>query len=174
LTYTIGRAICLSVVALQLELDGQTRLACLEEPDTELVEGLLARLSPNSVYRRFFSPQVRADQFRASLLTTDLFDRDAIAALEGGAVVGLAQYSRRKGSGEADMAIVIADARQRQGLGTRLVAALADRAAAAGITAFTVSIQGDNFAAMRLLQRVAPGTRVSFSGGVGEAVIPLE
>jgi ribosomal protein S18 acetylase RimI-like enzyme len=161
------------MVRLQPRLGGQATLACFGESDGELVEGLLKRLSPNSVYRRFFSPLVRGDQFRASLLTTDLFERDAIAALEGGAVVGLAQYSRRKGSSEADMAIVIADARQQQGLGTRLVAALAERAAAGGITAFTVSIQGDNFAAMRLLQRVAPGTRLNFSGGVGEAVIPL-
>jgi ribosomal protein S18 acetylase RimI-like enzyme len=162
------------VVGLEPQLGGQATLACFEESDGELVEGLLKRLSPNSVYRRFFSPLVRADQFRASLLTTDRYERDAIAALEDGAVVGLAQYSRRKGSSEADMAIVIADARHQQGLGTRLVAALAERAAAGGITAFTVSIQGDNFAAMRLLQRVAPGTRVSFSGGIGEAVIPLE
>ena len=161
------------MIALALEQDGRSTFACLEESDLGLVDGLLARLSPNSVYRRFFSPLVRADQFKASLLTTDRYHRDAIAALEDGEVVGLAQYSRRRGSSEADMAIVIADARQQQGLGTRLVVALADRAAAGGLTAFAVSIQGDNFAAMRLLQRVAPGTRLTFSGGVGEAVIPL-
>jgi RimJ/RimL family protein N-acetyltransferase len=163
-----------TVIVMGLEHQGQATLACLEESDAELVDGLLAKLSPASVYRRFFSPAIRADQFRASLLTSDQYERDSVAALEGGEVVGLAQYSRRKGSSKADMAIVIADARQQQGLGTRLVAALADRAAAGGITAFTVSIQGDNFAAIRLLQRVAPGTRLAFSRGVGEAVIPLQ
>jgi ribosomal protein S18 acetylase RimI-like enzyme len=71
------------------------------------------------------------------------------------------------------MAIVVADAWQQQGLGTRLVAALADRAAAEGITAFAVSIQGENPAAIRLLRRVAPGTRLAFAAGVGEAFIPL-
>ena len=161
------------MIAVGLEQKAGATLACLEPSDVELVAGLLAQLSPTSVYRRFFSPMVRIDQFKASLITTDRYDRDSIAALEGGEVVGLAQYSRRKGSSEADMAIVIADARQQQGLGTRLVAALAERAAAGGVTAFAVSIQGDNFAALRLLQRVAPGTRLTFSGGVGEAVIPL-
>ena len=161
------------MIALELGQEGRATLACLEESDVELVDGLLARLSPRSVYRRFFSPLVRADQFKSSLLTTDRYERDSIAALESGEVVGLAQYSRRRGSSEADMAIVIADAQQQQGLGTRLVAALADRAAGRGITSFAVSIQGDNFVAMRLLQRVAPGTRLTFSGGVGEAVIPL-
>ena len=62
---------------------------------------------------------------------------------------------------------------QRQGLGTRLVAALAERAAERGIDGFTVDIQGDNFGALRLLQRVAPGVRLAFSSGVGEGVIPV-
>ncbi len=161
------------MIALEVAEDRLPKLACLEESDGQLLERLLGRLSPNSVYRRFFSPVVRIDQFKASLLTTDRYERDSIAALEGGEVVGLAQYSRRVGSHEADMAIVVADAWQRQGLGTRLVAALADRAAAHGITAFAVSIQGDNPAAIRLLKRLAPGARLMFAGGVGEAVIPL-
>ncbi len=161
------------MIALELGQDGLPKLGCLEESDGELVTRLLDRLSPTSVYRRFFSPVVRVDQFKASLLTTDKYERDSIAALEGGELVGLAQYSRRVGSNEADMAVVVADAWQQQGIGTRLVAALADRAAADGITGFAVSIQGDNVAAMRLLKRLAPGMRLAFAAGVGEAVIPV-
>jgi len=161
------------MISLEVAEDRLPKLAYLEESDVQLLDRLLERLSPTSVYRRFFSPVVRIDQFKATLLTTDRYERDSIAALEGGEVVGLAQYSRRVGSHEADIAIVVADAWQRQGLGTRLLAALADRAAAHGITAFNVSIQGDNPAAIRLLKRLAPGTRLMFAGGVGEAVIPL-
>jgi RimJ/RimL family protein N-acetyltransferase len=161
------------MVLLEVAAGGRPGLATLEEDDAGLLDILLERLSPTSVYRRFFSPVVRADQFKASLRTTERWERDSIAAVEGGEVVGLAQYSRRVGSREADMAIVVADAWQQQGLGTRLVAALADRAAAEGITAFAISIQGENHAAIRLLSRVAPGTRLAFAAGVGEAVIPL-
>jgi RimJ/RimL family protein N-acetyltransferase len=161
------------MVLLEVAAGGRLGLASLEEDDADLLDSLLERLSPNSVYRRFFSPVVRADQFKASLLATERWDRHSIAAVEEGEIVGLAQYSRRVGSCEADMAIVVADAWQQQGLGTRLVAALADRAAAEGITAFAVSIQGENHAAIRLLSRVAPGTRLAFAAGVGEAVIPL-
>jgi GNAT superfamily N-acetyltransferase len=163
----------LKVIALEVGRDGRATLGCLEECDGELLDGLLKRLSPTSVYRRFFSPLVRADLFKASLLTNERYERDSIAALQDGEVIGLAQYSRSVGSDEADMAIVVADGWQRQGLGTRLVAALADRAAAGSITAFAVSIQGDNPAAARLLKRFAPGTRLAFAQGVGEAVIPL-
>ena len=42
-----------------------------------------------------------------------------------------------------------------------------------GIEGFAVDIQGDNFGALRLFKRVAPGVRMAFSAGVGEAVIPL-
>jgi ribosomal protein S18 acetylase RimI-like enzyme len=71
------------------------------------------------------------------------------------------------------MAIVVADAWQRRGVGRELVAALADRAVVSGIKEFAISIQGDNFAAIGLLKRLAPGVRVAFAAGVGEAVIPL-
>jgi GNAT superfamily N-acetyltransferase len=163
----------LGVIALELGQEGRPSLARLEASDGKLVDGLLDRLSPTSVYRRFFSPVVRTDQFKASLFTTDRYERDSIVALEGERVVALAQYSRPVGSAVADLAIVVADGWQQQGLGTRLVVALADKAASGGITAFAVSIQGDNFAALRLLKRVAPGTRLTFAGGVGEAVLPL-
>jgi GNAT superfamily N-acetyltransferase len=161
------------MILLEAGMPGRPGLASLEDSDGDLLDGLLERLSPMTIYRRFFSPVVRADQFKASLLTTDRWERDSIAALEGGRLVALAQYSRRVGSREADMAIVVADAWQRQGLGTRLVAALADLAATEGITAFAVSIQGENTAAIRLLRRIAPSTRLDFAAGVGEGVIPL-
>jgi len=152
---------------------GRPGLATLEPSDHELVERLFRRLSPQSVYRRFFSPSPRPDQFVASVLRTDHHDREAVAATDGGEVVGVAQYVRLGGSREADMAIVVADDWQRQGIGTRLVAALAERARAEGITAFTVDIQGDNYGALRLMKRISPDMRLKFAGGVGEGRIPL-
>jgi GNAT superfamily N-acetyltransferase len=148
-------------------------LARFETLEGELMNGFFGRLSPSSVYRRFFSPVVKVDQFAASLRTTDRFEREAILALDHGEVVGVAQYSRRAGSIQADMAIVVADAWQRRGVGRELVAALADRALVSGIKEFAISIQGDNFAAIGLLKRLAPGVRVAFAAGIGEAVIPL-
>lgn len=152
---------------------GRPGLATLEPSDRELVARLFRRLSPDSVYRRFFSPSPRPDQFVASVLRTDHHDREAVAATDGGEVVGVAQYVRLAGSLEADMAIVVADDWQRQGIGTRLLAALAERARAEGITAFTVDIQGDNYGALRLMKRISPEMRLAFSAGVGEGRIPL-
>jgi ribosomal protein S18 acetylase RimI-like enzyme len=71
------------------------------------------------------------------------------------------------------MAIIVVDEWQRQGLGTRMIAALAHRALEDGIDSFAVDIQGDNYGALKLFRRVAPGGRMTYSSGVGEGVIPL-
>jgi ribosomal protein S18 acetylase RimI-like enzyme len=81
--------------------------------------------------------------------------------------------ARAPGSPEAELAIVVADGWQRQGLGTRMIAVLEDRAVSAGVVAFTVDVQGDNQGALHLLRRVAPQLRMSFSGGVGEGSFPI-
>lgn len=161
------------MVVIEASKDGRPGLASLEASDGEAMTRLFYRLSAESVYRRFFSPISKPDQLRAAVARLDHHDREAVAAVEGGEVVGVAQYSRAPGSRHAELAVVVADEWQRQGLGTRLVAALAERALAEGIDAFAVDIQGDNFGALRLFKRVAPRVRLAFSAGIGEAVIPL-
>lgn len=161
------------MIEIESASSGRPGLASLEPCDGALVTRLFERLSPESLYRRFFSPVVKPQQFTASLLRIDQLDRKAVGAVDGGELVGVAQYSSRPGSREAELAIVVADGWQRQGIGTCLIAALADRAVAEGIDAFAVDIQGDNYAALRLLRRVNPDVRLTFSGGVGEGVIPL-
>lgn len=161
------------MVEIEASSEGRPGLAAVEPFDGDAVLGLFDRLSPESVYRRYFSPLARRDTLRRSVARIDHHDREAVAAVEGGEVVGMAEYARAPGLPTANMAIVVADSWQRQGLGTRLVAALASRAVAAGIYGFAVDIQGDNYGALRLFKRVAPGVRMVFSAGVGEAVIPL-
>jgi RimJ/RimL family protein N-acetyltransferase len=156
------------MVEIEAPRSGHPGLAELEPGDEEAVAGLFGRMSSQSLYRRFFSPVLRVEQFTRLVLRIDGHERAAVAAIADGEVVGVAQYSRVSRASRADLAIMVADAWQRQGLGTRMVAALAVRAAAEGIEAFTVDVQGDNHAAMRLLHRMAPGTRLAFSGGVGE------
>jgi GNAT superfamily N-acetyltransferase len=161
------------MVEIEAGYAGRPGLARLDPTDGELLSRMFRRLSPESVYRRFFSPISRSDVFQASVLRIDHRDHEAVAAVEGGEIVGVAQYARLPGANQANMAIVVADGWQRQGLGTRLIAALAERAVDEGIDSFTVDIQGDNFGALRLFKRAAPGARIAFSGGVGEGVIPL-
>ena len=148
-------------------------LAELEDGDEAAVAKLFSRMSPESLYRRFFSPIGRVEQFTSAVMRNDRYDRAAVAAVVDGEVVGVAQYSRVPGSSTAGLGIMVADDWQRQGLGIRLVAALAERARGDGISSFSVDVQGDNFGALRLLQRVAPGVRLAYSAGVGEGSFPI-
>ncbi|HEV2414318.1 MAG TPA: GNAT family N-acetyltransferase [Candidatus Dormibacteraeota bacterium] len=161
------------MIEIESGRDRQPGLASLEASDGELLGRLFCRLSPESVYRRFLSPISKPDYFMRLLLRVDHYDREAIAAVEGGEIVGVAHYSRLPGASQAELAIIVADSWQRQGLGTRLITALTDRAVRNGIDTFAVAIQGDNFGGQRLLTRLAPGARLVYSAGVGEAVIPL-
>ena len=161
------------MVEIEAGCEGRPGLASLEATDGELLRRMFERLSPESVYRRFFSPLTRPTLFQASLQRVDHHDREAVAAVVGGEVVGVAQYTRAPGKKQAELAVVVEDGWQRQGLGTRLIAALSDRAVAEGIDSFAVDIQGDNFGALKLLRRIAPRTRLMFSAGVGEGTIQL-
>ncbi|TMG14087.1 MAG: hypothetical protein E6I06_01640, partial [Chloroflexi bacterium] len=67
---------------------GRPGLARLEPTDGDLVVRLFHRLSPESVYRRFFSPTSKPDLLVASVLRVDHHDREAVAAVEGGEVIG--------------------------------------------------------------------------------------
>lgn len=156
------------MVEIEAARSDRPGLVRLEPGDEDLVRRMYGRLSAASLHRRFFSPPAGAERFTQAILRTDSMERATVGAVEGGEVVGVAQYSRRPGAASAELGIVVADGWQKQGLGTRLVAALADGAVAAGICEFSVDVQGDNYAALRLLRRVAPGMRLAFSGGVGE------
>ena len=150
-------------------------LARLEPSDGELLRRLFYRLSPESLYRRFMSPIARPEQARpARLLDIEHHDREAIVAVVGGEIVGVARYARRAPSDSADVAVVVADAWQRQGIATRLLHALADQARGAGIRRFALTMQADNRGALALLRRIAPGTRPVLAQGVYEAAVEVE
>jgi RimJ/RimL family protein N-acetyltransferase len=161
------------MVEIEAGCEGRPGLATLERSDSALVGQMFRLLSAQSIYWRFFSPISRPDLLQRSVQQLDHRDREAVGAVVGGQLVGIAQYVRRPGDRQAQLAIVIVDDWQRQGLGTRMVAALAHRAIEEGIDSFAVDIQGDNYGALKLFKRVAPGARLTYSAGVGEGVIPL-
>jgi RimJ/RimL family protein N-acetyltransferase len=162
------------MIAMQAAAAGHVNLAQLERSDGEALRRLFFRLSPATVYRRFHSPIVRPEQARPErLLDIDHHDREAVVALVDGEIVGVARYARWPGTDRADLAVVVADDWQRQGLATRMLTGLAELALSAGIEDFTASVQGDNQPALGLLRRFRPLHRLSFSQGLCEMTLPV-
>jgi RimJ/RimL family protein N-acetyltransferase len=162
------------MMAIQAAGAGYVGLARLEQTDGRQLRRFFFRLSPETIYRRFHSPIVHPEQAQPErLLDLDHHDREAVVAVLQNEIVGVARYARRAGADSAEVAVVVADDWQRQGLATRMLGALADLAVAAGVRQFTLNMQADNAAVLRLVRRLYPDAKVSFSQGACEAVVPV-
>ena len=140
-----------------------------------LVEGL-RRLSDESIRRRFLAAKPRLTRSELRYLTeVDGRNHVALVAEVDGELVAVARCVRLPDRPDtAEMAIVVGDPFQRQGIGTALADALADAALAVGIRRFAATMLGDNEAARRLMRtfsrRLEEG-RVA--GGLREVTVEL-
>lgn len=155
--------------------DGRTvRFRTLRPDDGERLRRLFFRLSPLSVYRRFLSPiPAPSEEGLRRLLDVDHREREAVAALDREEFVGVARYARRPASSSADIAVVVADDWQRDGLGLLLLERLAGLARMRGIQSFEATVLGDNHPALQLVRHLFPDNRARWNTGVAEFQIPL-
>jgi GNAT superfamily N-acetyltransferase len=137
--------------------------------DEERFRRLFGRLSPDSLYQRFFTPVTRLQpSMLHRLLHVDYSDRMALLALVDDEVVGVGRYDRMPGSREAEAALIVEDAWQGKGLGTRLLWRLSAAARERGIDAFVGSVLGENRRMMGLLSAVSEDVETRLAGGVYE------
>ena len=142
--------------------------------DIERLRRMFNRLSPDTVYRRFFSPIHEPSRTALLWLTSvDHDHREALVALDGDEIVGVARYDTRAGGHAAEVAVTVEDAWQHRGLGKRLTKRLARRAVDRGIESFEATVMPDNRQALGLLRKLSPDASVRFDSGSYEATMPL-
>jgi GNAT superfamily N-acetyltransferase len=138
-------------------------------PITPAARGVIARavqrLSPETSRRRFFTVRHQLSDAELDALTIlDGIDRYAVGAtvraadgsVEG---VGVARYVRTITDPQAaEVAFLVVDAYQGQGVGKALLARLAEAAVERGIRRFEGIVLPDNTPVLGLLTRHAPGT----------------
>jgi RimJ/RimL family protein N-acetyltransferase len=129
------------------------------EDKAMLAEGL-RQASPQSVQARFLSPKPRFTSRELRYLTEVDFDSHyalvALAADDPGRLLGVGRWIRNAGDPAlAEVAVIIADEVQGQGLGTAMGLALADAAQERGVYAFTATMQPENRRAHRLYARIS-------------------
>lgn len=162
------------MMLIQESSTGRVGLARLESTDRAQLQRFFFRLSPESLYRRFHSPIVRPEQAHPErLLDLDHHDREAVVAVLEGEIVGVARYFRYPGSDRAEVAVVVADAWQRQGLAMRLVGVLADMARTAGVRHLYFAMQADNRPVLHLVRRLYPDAKLTHSQGLCETLVEL-
>ena len=138
--------------------------------DKENLESALGRLSPESRHKRFLAPKPRFNSAELRYLTEiDGVDHAAILAVLAGdpdAIVGVARDDRLRDLPDtAEVAIVVGDRFQGQGLGRELGRRLADEARERGIDRFTATLLGDNVAAHRLFHSISDRLEGRDEGG---------
>lgn len=137
----------------------------------ELRDGF-ARLSKESRRLRFLTVKPSLSESELRYLTgVDGRDHEAICAIDPAREegVGIARWVREEpGGSRAEVAVTVADAWQRRGLGTILLEALTERARAEGIKEFTALVASDNRSMRMLLGHL--GAPVHRLRRLGEAV----
>ena len=142
--------------------------------DIERLRRMFTRLSPDSVYRRFFSPIQEPSRTALLWLTNvDHTTRDALVALDGDEIVAVARYDGRAGTNQAEIAVTVEDAWQDRGVGKRLTKRLAKLAVDHGIESFEAVVQPDNRPALGLIRKLSPDASVHFDRGEYAASIPI-
>lgn len=102
-------------------------------------------LSLRSAYRRFFFVHPTLSDAEIERFTrVDYVDRLAMVAHDGDRLLAVGRYDRSPGTTEAEVAFVVADLYQNQGIGTVLLEQLAAAAWRNGITTFTASVLAEN------------------------------
>jgi GNAT superfamily N-acetyltransferase len=151
-------------VALRPDTADTLTIRPIRADDSERLRAHHERLSPESRYRRFLSakPALTSADVRY-LVDVDGCDHHALvattAAPDGAEeFVGVARYIRFPERREvAEVAIVVVDGHQHRGIGSQLVARLAEQAVARGVRRFRATMLADNFAVQRLFESLAEG-----------------
>jgi GNAT superfamily N-acetyltransferase len=148
----------------------------IEPGDKERLVNGLAQLSAESIRKRFLAAKPRFTKSELRYLTeVDGRNHIALVALLDDQLVAVARCVRLPDRPDtAEMAIVVGDPWQGQGLGRELALRLADEAIAVGIRSFAATILADNEPARRLMgtfaRRLEEG---QVSGGVREVMVEL-
>lgn len=146
--------------------------------DKALLTAGLAHASPESVQRRFLGTKPHLSDAELRYFTeVDFDDHYALVAVLRDApdrLVAVGRWVRDRADREsAEMAVMVCDEMQGQGVGTRLARLLADAARRRGIRRVTATLLIDNHAARAVLARVAAPVRTRSSDGVQDVVAEL-
>jgi RimJ/RimL family protein N-acetyltransferase len=156
----------------------QVVLRPVRAADKRLLREAFARLSPESARMRFLGPKARLTTSELRYLTeVDGLDHVAVVAVLAHApthVVAVGRFVRLPEDPQtAEVAIVVGDPWQRQGVGRHLGLALADLARERGVRRFVATMLSDNVASHRLFGAISDRLSTRHDGAIDELCAEL-
>jgi RimJ/RimL family protein N-acetyltransferase len=165
-------------VALRLHNGIEVTIRPIRPDDKALLAAAVERLSPRTARMRFLAPKNHLTFAEQRYLTEiDFVDHYALVAIQADdprPLVGVGRWVRDAVDPQAaEIALLVSDRFQRQGLGIALGKALKDAARARGIRRFTGVTLTENEAALRLLAHLSNSLRTRVDGATYELVAEL-
>ncbi|WP_067458605.1 bifunctional acetate--CoA ligase family protein/GNAT family N-acetyltransferase [Actinomadura macra] len=155
---------------------GTAHLRPIRTGDSEILRVFYARLSPESIYYRFFSPRpTLTDREVEHFTSVDHDRRVALIATIGEEMVAVVRYDSFPDRPEtAEVAFLVEDAHQGRGLGAVLLEHIAAAARERGVRRFVASVLPDNRRMTRVFREAGYQVGQRFEEGVIELVLELE
>ncbi|HET9691591.1 MAG TPA: GNAT family N-acetyltransferase [Acidimicrobiales bacterium] len=158
--------------------DGATmHVRPIRPDDAPGIEALHARLSPQTIYFRFFSPVTRLTPRMLERFTNvDYVERMALVGELGGDLIGVARYEAlppRGADREAEVAFLVSDEHQGRGIGSIMLEHLVAAGRAAGFTRFVADTLPENARMLRVFHDAGFDDERRFTDGVVRVVFPI-
>jgi GNAT superfamily N-acetyltransferase len=137
--------------------------------DGDQLAGLHARLSKDSVYRRYFGfkPTLSPAEIRRFTGIAEEWRFALVGVRSTGQLAGVARYEGQAGRTDAEIALIVDDALHHQGLGKLLLQRLVDVAVMSGMTSLTAVVLASNMPMLHLLRALnVPSTSARDSGSI--------
>ena len=151
---------------------GIVRLRSARATDAGPLRALYERLSPDTLYLRFFtmSQPVAADVDRLTR-SADAGHYSLVAEIRG-EVVGVATYERLEDPSKAEVAFLVDDAHQGRGVGMLMLEHLAAVATAQGIVAFVAETLPANARMLHVFSDAGFPVTTTLAGGIVRVEMP--
>lgn len=154
---------------------GTAHVRPIAPQDDRLLAAFHARLSPESIYLRFFSPHPRLSVGEIEHFTrVDHDARVALVVLLGDELIGVGRYDRLLRSDTAEVAFVVGDAQQGRGIATLLLERLAAVARERGLHRFSADVLPHNRAMLRVFHDAGFEVTSRFEDGVVRLSFPID
>ncbi len=134
--------------------------------DGEAIRSMHGRFSERTRYLRYFSPYPRIpDRDLERFVNVDHHDREAFVVELGDQLIAVGRYDRLNAT-EAEVAFVVEDAHQRQGIGSVLLEHLAAAAQEEGIPRFVAEVLPENGPMLRVFSDAGYSVDRAYADGV--------
>ena len=169
-------------IIVPLRDGGLIRIRAIRPGDKQRLLDHFSRLSPSSIYHRFFTVKKTLTPLELRRFTELDFENDVgLAATVGEGAderfVGVGRYivkQDRASERRAEVAFAVADEHQGRGIATQLLAQLLPFARRNRITALDAEVLGDNVHMLHVFSRMGFAARHSLSGGTLQLSLPIE